>query len=388
MRLDERYVELGLGLGRHVDGYVDAYIGPAELKQRVDSSPLPAPAALVKEAETLREEIDAADLEPQRRRWLAAQALAMHTTARRLAGEELGYLEEIELCYGVRPRRVPEAELAAAHRNLDEALPGEDGDLRTRYATWLQHELPGDKELALLEAISSELRGRVERSIGLPEGETVEYEVARDMPWSGFNYYEGNLRSRVAINVDIPLPPSDFVHFVAHETYPGHHTERAWKERLFVQERGQLEQSILLIGTPEAVVAEGIAEYGGKHFFADGHELAQAHLAREGIDYDPAAARRIAEARDVLAAVFTNVAQMLFADGVSPGEARDYALEWGLAPPERVDKSLEFVMHPTWRTYVPSYAEGERLCVRFVGDDPARFKRLLTEQLTPADLAS
>ena len=26
-----------------------------------------------------------------------------------------------------------------------------------------------------------------------------------DKPWSGFNYYEGGLRSRVAINVDLPV---------------------------------------------------------------------------------------------------------------------------------------------------------------------------------------
>jgi hypothetical protein len=259
--------------------------------------------------------------------------------------------------------------------------------VRDRYAAWLRHELPPEKALALLERISAVLRQRVDETIGLPDGESVEYEVVRDRPWSGFNYYEGGLRSRVAINVDVPLPPSEFVHFVAHETYPGHHTERASKEELFVRERDQLEQSILLIGTPESVIAEGIAEYAGKHFFADAHELAQKHLALEGIAYDPETARRVAAAREVLAAVYTNAAQMMFVDGLSRDDARAYALEWSLATEDRVDKALEFVTHPVWRTYAPSYAEGERLCVEFVGGDPARFKRLLAEQLTPAGLA-
>ena len=34
----ERYLQLGLRLGRHVDGLVDAYYGPAELKSQVDKS--------------------------------------------------------------------------------------------------------------------------------------------------------------------------------------------------------------------------------------------------------------------------------------------------------------------------------------------------------------
>ena len=33
----EQYLELSLRLGRHVDGLVDAYYGPAEIAARVDS---------------------------------------------------------------------------------------------------------------------------------------------------------------------------------------------------------------------------------------------------------------------------------------------------------------------------------------------------------------
>ena len=33
----ERYLVLGLRLGKHVDGLVDAYYGPKELKEQVDA---------------------------------------------------------------------------------------------------------------------------------------------------------------------------------------------------------------------------------------------------------------------------------------------------------------------------------------------------------------
>ena len=43
---------------------------------------------------------------------------------------------------------------------------------------------------------------------------------------------------------------------------------------------------------------------------------------------------------------------------------------------------------PTWRAYVTCYVEGLPLCRRFVAGDPDRFRRLITEQLTPLDLVS
>ena len=52
------------------------------------------------------------------------------------------------------------------------------------------------------------------------------------------------------------------------------------------------------------------------------------------------------------------------------------------------EKSIEFLTHPTWRAYVSCYTAGYELCRRFVDGDPARFRTLLTEQLTTADLAA
>jgi hypothetical protein len=55
---------------------------------------------------------------------------------------------------------------------------------------------------------------------------------------------------------------------------------------------------------------------------------------------------------------------------------------WGLLSPDRAAKAVEFLMHPTWRAYLTCYVEGLPLCRAFVGGDPARFERLLSEQLT------
>jgi hypothetical protein len=47
---------------------------------------------------------------------------------------------------------------------------------------------------------------------------------------------------------------------------------------------------------------------------------------------------------------------------------------------------MSFITDPIWRSYVTTYADGDRVCRDYVDGDRHRFKRLLTEQLSPADL--
>ena len=61
-------------------------------------------------------------------------------------------------------------------------------------------------------------------------------------------------------------------------------------------------------------------------------------------------------------------------------------MRWSLASERRAAQQISFISDPTWRAYVSTYADGYRVCRDFVDGDPKRFKRLLTEQLTPADL--
>src|SRR5215216_4460809 len=117
------YLELCVRLGRHVEGLVDAYYGPREISERVDAEELCEPSSLVRDAVGLLASLEDG-LDETRRQWLRSQLVGLETVARRLAGEEIAYEDEVERCYGVRPERVPEDVFAAAHRELDEVLPG------------------------------------------------------------------------------------------------------------------------------------------------------------------------------------------------------------------------------------------------------------------------
>lgn len=382
--LVERYLLLGLRLGRHVDGFVDAYYGPAELKAQADSEEPVDPAELVREAAALQEETATLDDE-QRARWLAAQLEGLAATAERLAGMPVSFADEVRRCYGVDPAPAAEDELADAHRRLEELIPG-DGPLAERYRAWRQRGLSSEALLPALEALQAELRSRSQALFGLPDGESVRLELVSNEPWAGFNYYLGGLRSRVVFNTDIPPRPELLPEITAHETYPGHHAEHAWKEELLVRDRGYLEESIFLTGTPQSLISEGIAK-NSLEVLGDEAERACAEiLAGLGSPYDVDLTRAIAEAEGPILRVAHNVALMLHEQGRSVDEARDFALRWSLRPEPEVQKLLDFGLHPVWRAYVVVYEVGAALVRAFVGGDPARYRRLLTEQLTTADL--
>lgn len=391
------YLALGLALGRHIDGLVDCYYGPPALAARVASEPLRPAAQLVEQARALLAALEGgAPLAPhddgddaQRRAWLRAQVRGLLTTARRLAGDAVGYEDEVEQCYGVRPRPVPDDELAAAHRRLEEALPG-SGPLADRLIGWREsHAVPTDVLPAAIASLADDLRERTDRAFGLPDGEHVDFELVTDRPWSGFNTYLGGLRSRVDVNVDLPVLSTSLAHLVAHEAYPGHHTEHSRKEVGLVRRRHFTEETIFLVGTPSALLAEGLADLGLDVVMGSRPEpLVAEHLQPLGIRYDTEVVAAVAEAGEALSAVRGNAALRLHAEGAAPDAVVDDVARWGMLPRARAEKAVEFLLHPTWRAYVFCYIEGLRLCRQFVGGDPARFARLLSEQLTPADLGA
>ena len=385
--LVEGYLLLGLRLGRHVDGFVDAYYGPEEHARQAEAEGQVDPARLAEDARELAARLDELD-DPQRRRWLAAQLEGLETTARKLAGEDVPYAEEVRRCYGVGPEPISEDELREVHRRLEELLPG-NGSLVERYQAWRRAgEMPRELVLPAYEAVAEELRGRTRALFGLPEDEECAIELVTDEPWAAFNYYLGRLRSRVVLNVDLPTRATTLPELAAHEIYPGHHTEHARKEAELVRGRGWLEESIFLVGTPQSLVSEGIASIALDMLGEEAERACAAILADLGAGYDVEQDRAIRSCARALGRVYDNVAELLHERGGSVDEAVEHGLRWTLRPEPDVRKLVEFVTHPTWRAYAVTYSAGERLAEAWVGGDPARFRRLLSEQLTTADLVA
>jgi hypothetical protein len=375
----ERYLELALRLGKHDEDLVDSFYGSEELAARVEAEEPRDPEALAYEADGLHAELDD---DP----WLAAQVQALATNARKFGGEQLDYVEEGRLVYGIEPRWCDEESFEQAATLLDEALPGA-GDLHARYAAWLERNaIPAEiLEQALLDA-AAELRRLTRARIGLPEGEEYELELVKDKRWLGYAEYLGGLRTKISVNTDLPLPAGDLVHLTSHEIYGGHHTHRVWIETELVRGLGQTDRTLDLLYAPEAVISEGIAETGPDLLVGDGQELAAAVLGRLGFEYDAEAGARVIEARELTRPVSANVAMLLHGRGGSREEAVEYATTWSLQPPERVEKLVDSQLRSRSPVYQHTYWQGRELVAGHVGNDPQRLRELMTARVRPSEL--
>lgn len=381
--IPERYVQLGLRLGKHLDELVDGYFGPPELKDEVDAEEPTAPEALGDEAAALLADVEGWDEDPQRQSWLAGQVTGLACVAELVSGRDVAWRDAVRRCYGLDIEPAPEERFAAAHEQLDAALPG-DGDLAERLQAWNRsQEMPAEKVVPAFDVLAKQLRAETSKLVELPDGERIDAVTVTDEPWSAYNWYLGDCKSRIEINTDLPSRSYVFAGLVAHEGYPGHHTEHACKEARLVQELGRVESSILLIHTPECVVSEGIAQNAleqalGEDWFAQAAEL----LRPLGVAFDVDTARAVEHASHELDDVPGNTAYFVAEEGWSEEQAVSYLQRWTLTEEHRARKSVAFATHPVWGIYVPTYAHGYRL----VKSSRLPFSTLLTEQVTTVDL--
>jgi len=375
----ERYLRLGLQLGRHVEGIVDAYYGPPELSAAVDAEPPVDPRALVSAAEALLDELEDG--------WLRDQVVGLRTYAGVLAGESGSYADEVEGCYGVRPTYTDEAVFTAAHERLEGLLPG-DGPLAERYERWQNSILvPAEQVERTVAAVIEEARAWTRGLLELPAGEGVVLEIVRDQPWLASCDYLGDLRSRIAVNVDLPMSAIELLRLTIHETYPGHHAERSSKEHLLVRGRGLLEETLVLVPTPQSLVTEGIAELAPSVLLeGDGGAALAAVTHDAGIELDLAHALAVERAVEPCRWAEVNAALMLHGAGAGKAEAHAYLERWGLMTPKLAAHLIRFLTEPTSRTYVITYPAGRELSRSYVAREPKRFRHLLTEQVRVRDL--
>jgi hypothetical protein len=384
----EAYIRLAHGIDAHSEGFIDGYGGPPQWAEKT-LVPLPE---LVARATALANEVKS-EPDAERRSFLTVQVRAMQTMLRLLGGEKLTYIQEVRGLYDIDPLRTPESTFEAAHTALGDALPG-SGPLQERLETLRSRvAVPGSDILKLTAPILHELRARTARLLPLPEGEDFSIELVQDKPWSGYNWPLGNFRSRIEINTDLPVRLTSLPDLLAHEGYPGHHTEHALKELHLSRTQGWQEHSLQLINAPECVVSEGVA-VSALHAVMQQEEL-EAWLTGElstlaGLDpLDVAAMLAAGRAMKELSGVSGNAALLLHQEGRPGTEVLDYLQTYALSTPEQAAQSLKFIGNPNFRAYIFTYSVGGKLveAAMKAGDAQEVFRRLLTRPVTPGELA-
>ena len=391
--LGKQFVRLALAIDERMPGYVDAYFGPEEWKvQAKQAGKLPL-SDLTDQTNRLVTDVSQSDgINPQRKDYLARHITAMQMSLRLLSGEKVSLADEVEAMYDVRPDWKNEAEFEEAHKLLDEVLPP-GGSLKERTLEWEQSmEISVEKVKELLPTIVRRLRTITNQKFNLPDEESFTVEFVSNQPWSAYNWYLGNFRSRIDINTDLPLRVGFLPALVAHEGYPGHHTDLVIKERLLVQSLKYYEFTVNLINAPSAVMAEGIATTALKTIMTDEELedwLREELLPVSGLSHiDPKRILAIGKAGRKLNGIAGNAAFMLHDQQKSEDEISQYLQEYGLSTEKEARHMISFLSNPLYRSYIFTYHVGYDLFEELFrhGDRDRYFQRLIEEPVTPSQV--
>ena len=204
------------------------------------------------------------EMERLRRQYLERQLSRGRGAHPHAQGERLSFDEESKRA--VRRGRADASRSRTSRRSSissRSAFPG-DGPLVARYEAFRSaFVIPRDKLDAVFQAAIQACRERTlaaHRRCPTTEQFTVEYVTNKS--WSGYNWYQGNFRSLIQVNTDLPIYIDRAVDLACHEGYPGHHVYNALLEKHLVRDRGWIEFSVYPLFSPQSLIAEGTANYG------------------------------------------------------------------------------------------------------------------------------
>jgi hypothetical protein len=372
-RISHEYVRLVLALGHHDADYVDAYYGPASIKAEADAASLTLDD-IGKTVNTVTEWVKGVpadgrdELSRLRHQYLEKQLSAMRARVGMLKGGRLSFDEESKALYDAVAPAFPDAYFQDVLDRLDTRFPG-GGPLAERYDAWRRaFVVPREKLDAVFAAAIAACRERTLQHVALPPHESFTVEYVTNKSWSGYNWYQGDFRSLIQVNTDLPIYVDRAIDLACHEGYPGHHVYNALLEQHLVKERGWIEFTVYPLFTPQSLIAEGTANFGIEVAFPGRDRIA---FERETLfplaGLDPS---RAEEYYDVQALVDQlsyagNEAARRYLDGALDGDAAAaWLARYALMPHDRAAQRIRFF--DQYRSYVINYNYGKDLVRRFI----------------------
>ena len=377
MTVVERYLTLGLRLGRHVDGLVDAYYGPPELAAAVEAEEPRAPAALAADADELLAELPDAGLDQTRAGWLGDQLRGSpHLRGRPRRREDSPTSTRSSRATASGPSACLSPRSPRRTAGSTSCCPLASS-LHERYETWrTANAVPAERIVETMTAILALLRERTQALVPLPADEEFALELVAGSRGLPSTTTSGDIAagssststSRSPAPRSSTSPPTRAIRAITPST--------RGRSSSSLERRGHLEESLQLVPTPQALLSEGIAELGGELLIDErARRRVRAHPRRPRASRTTRPRRRRSEPRESRSATCgRNAALAIHEDGLSVEEAQAYIERWALAPPKRAAHTIAFITDPTWRAYVVTYTEGRRLARAYVDGDLGRFR--------------
>lgn len=393
----ESYVKLVLAVGQHDANYVDAYYGPPEWKASADSVKASLDEIL------RRADLSLAQLGPApagdelpalRHRYLRTQLGSLRARVRMLQGQRFTFDEESKALYDAVAPTHADAHFQRVIDTLSRLLPGTGPVSERMEAFRSAFVIPRAKLDTVFATAIAECKTRTSRRLVMPPGERFTVEPVVDKPWSGYNWYQGNYRSLIQVNVELPIYIDRAVDLACHEGYPGHHVYNALLEHHLVRERGWLEYAVYPLFSPQSLIAEGSANYGIEMAFPGEERVAYEKAVLfplAGLDASRADAYyAVQELMRELTYAGNEAARRYLNGQITAEQAADWLVRYSLSSPERARQRVRFF--DTYRSYVINYNLGQDLVKAYVerAATPAerwrRFGELLSTPRLPGDL--
>jgi hypothetical protein len=390
------YVVLQMAIGEKEEGYIDAFTGDPALKAEGEalgaSSDLPALAARVAALRTRVAGLTAE--EPRRAAFLTAQLTAAATRLRMLQGEKLSFADEAQGLFGVRPELKPLASYDPVLAKIETLVPGQ-GTLADRVEAYQNRfTISRDKLEPVFRNAIAACRTASGQHITLPSTEQFDLAFVTGKSWSGYNYYQGNYRSRIEINTDLPIRLSRAIDLGCHEGYPGHHVLNVLQEEKLAKGKNWAEFTVQPLFSPQSIISEGSANFGIDLAFPGPRKARyEAAVLAPLAGLDGSEVARYDALLDALRDLGTarNTISQQFLDGqIDEAEAVRLTQKYSLVGEARAKQSVSFTKQ--YRSYVINYTIGRDMVARDVErftDDKARWQRmeqLLSEPTLPSDL--
>jgi hypothetical protein len=370
--LAERYVKTVLALGQHDADYVDAYYGPAEWKRDVDAAKA-ALDVIAGQARAVRGDLatlpQATDeMVRLRRQYLDRQMASLESRIRIVRGERLSFDEESRALYDAVAPTHPPAHFQRILDALDRRVPGQ-GSLAARYENWRKPFVISREKLdAVFQTAIRACRERTLKHVTLPANESFTVEYVTNKSWSGYNWYQGNYRSLIQVNTDLPIYIDRAIDLACHEGYPGHHVYNALLEKHLVSDRGWMEFTVYPLFSPQSLIAEGTANYGIEVAFPGGERIEfERNVLFPAANLDPSRAAEYYEVQALVEqlAYAGNEAARGYLDGtLTAADAAAYLEKYAMYSPERAKQRVKFM--DQYRSYVINYNLGKDMVRRYV----------------------
>jgi hypothetical protein len=368
----EGYVKLVLALGRHDADYVDAFYGPPEWKREAEASKidLETIAARATTLLTQLKNVPPGDDELTRLRWqyLERQLSSLTARMRMLKGERMSFDQESKALYDAVAPTHPASHFQAILDKLESRFPGQ-GPLLTRYDTWRRpFVIPREKLDGVFQTAIKACRERTAKHMALPPAERFTVEYVTNKSWSGYNWYQGDYRSLIQVNTDLPIYIDRAIDLACHEGYPGHHVYNALLEKHLVRDRGWVEFSVYPLFSPQSLIAEGTANFGIDVAFPGSDRVEfERRVLFPAAGMDPSKAAEYYEVQALVEQLSYagNEAARQYLDGkIDAAAAAAWIERYALYTPDRAKQRVRFI--DQYRSYVINYNLGKDMVRRYV----------------------